>query len=114
MLRRPRLWLWTTACAVLLSGCAQAGATEQGQEIHDLYGIIFVLAAFVFVLVEGLLLWSVIRYRRRDDAPVPQTFGSNRALVAFFAFGVVIVAILFPFGERTLAFVLHQDPNPAV
>src|SRR2546421_6081445 len=114
MSRRVRRSIGLAAGAVLLPGCAQAGATEQGQQIHDLYGIIFVLAAFVFVLVEGLLLWSVIRYRQRDDAPAPQTFGSNRALVAFFAFGVVIVGVLFPFGERTLAFVLRQDPTATI
>jgi cytochrome c oxidase subunit II len=114
MLRRWRFPLATAACAVLLSGCAQAGATEQGREIHSLYGIIFVLAAFVFVLVEGILLWCIVRYRRRGDAAPPQTFGSSRALIAFFAFGAVMVSVLFPFGERTLAFVLRQDPSAAI
>jgi cytochrome c oxidase subunit 2 len=109
---RVRAGAW--AAAFLLSGCAQRGATTQGREIHNLYGIIFVLAAFVFVLVEGLLLWSVVRFRKRDDAPAPQTFGSNRALIGFFAFGTILVSVLFPFGEKALSVVQRQDPFPPV
>jgi len=111
---RRRLSVAAGVSAPLVSACAQSGATLQGQEIHHLYGIIFALAAFVFVLVEGLLLWTILRYRKRDDSPAPQTFGSNRALLAFFAFGLVLVAVLFPFGERALSFVEQQDPNPLV
>ena len=61
------------AAALLLSGCTYKGATAQGQQIHTLYGIIFALAALVFVLVEGLLVWSIVRFRKRDDAPAPQS-----------------------------------------
>jgi len=98
------------AAALFLSACARQGATVQGEEIHRLYGIIQGLAAFVFVLVEALLIWSIIRFRKRDEAPPPQVFGSNRALVGFFAFGAVIVAVLFPFGEQTLSHVQRQEP----
>jgi cytochrome c oxidase subunit II len=110
MRRRWRLFAGVGAAALLLSACAQQGATDTGQEVHRLYGIIFVLAAFVFVLVEGLLIWSIIRFRKRDEEPPPQVFGSNRALVGFFAFGAVIIAVLFPFGERTLMDVQRQEP----
>jgi cytochrome c oxidase subunit II len=101
-------------CLPLLAGCAREGGTLQAHEIHQLYITILVLGAFVFVLVEGILLWSIIRYRKRDDTEAPQSFGSNRALAGFFAFGAVIVAVLFPFGERTLGFVQAQEPNPAL
>jgi cytochrome c oxidase subunit 2 len=99
------------AGATLLPACAQQGATDQGQEIHSLYGIILGLGAFVFVLVEGLLIYSIIRFRKRDETPAPQVFGSNRALIGFFAFGAVLVAVLFPFGERTLSDVQRQEPS---
>ena len=94
---------------VLLTGCAHTSATSQGQNVHNLYGIILVMAAVVFVLVEGLLIYSIIRFRRRDDRPAPQIFGSNRTLIAFFAFGAIIVSILFPFGERALSAVLAPE-----
>jgi len=102
--------LAAVACGLLLGGCAQQGATSQGQDIHQLYYVILLLAAIVFLLVESLLVWSIVRFRKRDDSPAPQNFGSNRALLGFFGFGIVVVAILFPFGEKTLRDVEHQEP----
>jgi cytochrome c oxidase subunit 2 len=98
------------ASLVLLTGCAHQPATSQGVDVHNLFVIILGLAAFVFLLVEGLLIFSVIRFRKRDDTPAPQIFGSNRTLIAFFAFGAVVVSVLFPFGERALSNVLAQEP----
>src|SRR3954468_4026133 len=96
---------------LLLTSCAAAGATEQAEKVHTLYLIILGLGGFVFVLVEGMLLFSIVRYRKRDDSPPPpQMFGSNRALIGFFAFGAIIVAVLFPFGEQTLSAVMNQEP----
>src|SRR2546426_6438227 len=72
--------------ALIGTGCAQSGATVQGRDVHGLYVIIAIMAAPVFIGVEGLLLWSVWRFRKREreDALGPQTFGSSRTLVIFF------------------------------
>jgi cytochrome c oxidase subunit II len=102
---------------VLLAGCAKQGATVQGQQIHDLYVLIIILAAPVFVGVEGALVWCVLRYRRRrggDDRSVPQGAGGPRSLAVFFAIPTVIVAFFFLYGEQTLADVQRWEPNPAV
>jgi cytochrome c oxidase subunit II len=46
--------------------------SEQGRHINDLYTIVFVIAAAIFFLVEALIVWSVIRYRRRPgDTELP-------------------------------------------
>jgi cytochrome c oxidase subunit II len=114
--RRGRLPV-AGAAGLLLAGCARQGASVQGQEIHRLYVLIMILAAPVVVGVEGALLWCVLRYRRRrdeDDRPIPQGAGGPRTLALFFAIPTVIVAFLFPFGERTLADVQRPEPNPAV
>ena len=100
--------------AVLLAGCAQQGVSTQGQDIHDLYVRILLLATPVFIGVEAFLLWCVFRYRKRDDRPAPQDAGSGRTLSVFFAIPTVIIAILFPFGEQTLSYVQHRDKNPGV
>jgi cytochrome c oxidase subunit 2 len=116
--RRSRIGLAALGLAgALLAGCAKQGATVQGQEIHDLYVLVIILAAPVFVGVEGALLWCVLRYRRRresQDRPVPQWVGGPRSLGVFFAIPTVIVAFFFLYGERTLADVQRQEPNPAV
>lgn len=114
MLRPGRAVLAPWAAAVLLAGCAQQGVSTQGQDIHDLYVRIFILAAPVFVGVEAFLLWCVFRYRKRDDRPAPQDAGSGRILAVFFAIPTVIVAVLFPFGEQTLSYVQHREKDPGV
>ena len=55
--------------------------TEQGAQIRDLYTIVFLIAVVIFFLVEGLIVWSVIRYRRKpgDDVLPAQTHGNNVA-----------------------------------
>jgi cytochrome c oxidase subunit 2 len=114
--RRSRIGLAVLAAAAL-AGCAKQGATVQGQEIHDLYVLIIILAAPVFIGVEGVLLWCIVRYRQRrtsDGQPVSQRAGGRRSLAVFFAIPTVIVAFLYPFGERTLADVQRKEPNPAV
>jgi cytochrome c oxidase subunit 2 len=115
--RRARRPVWLACVPLLLLGtsCAQAGATVQGQKVHGLYVIIAIMATPVFIGVEGLLIWSSLRFRKRsDDSLGPQMFGSTRALVAFFAVPAVIVATLFAVGEGTLASVQKQDPSPVV
>ena len=113
---RPTLAAGLILLAVLGSGCAQAGATVQGQKVHGLYVIIAIMATPVFLGVEGLLLWSVWRFRKRssDDSLAPQMFGSTRAMVIFFVVPAVIVATLFAVGEGVLASVQKQDPSPLV
>ena len=101
-------------CTLLLSGCVREGVSTQAQDIHDLYMRIVLLATPVFVGVEAFLLWCIFRYRKRDDAPAPQDAGSGKMLGVFFAIPVVIIAMLFPFGEQTLSLVQHRDKNPSV
>jgi cytochrome c oxidase subunit 2 len=114
MARRSGVTAALLAGALLLAGCAQQGASTQGQDIHDLYVRIVILASPVLIGVEVYLLWCIVRYRKRDDRPAPQDAGSGTALVVFFAVPTVIVALLFPFGEQTLSYVQHRDKNPAV
>jgi cytochrome c oxidase subunit II len=112
--RRPRASRFI-ACVLpfLLAGCAKEGISPQSQDVHQLYTVIMLLAAPVFVAVEATLIWAVVRYRKRDDSPPMQTVGHGRSLAVFFAIPAVIVAILFPFGEATLM-QLQTEPAPQV
>jgi cytochrome c oxidase subunit 2 len=78
--------------------------TEQGQQIRDLYTIVFIIAAVIFFVVEGLILWTVLRYRRRpgDDTLPPQTHGNMTAEVIWTVVPTVIVAFLFVVSWQTL------------
>jgi heme/copper-type cytochrome/quinol oxidase subunit 2 len=52
--------------------------TTEGAEIRSLYDIVFFIAAVIFFIVEGLIIWTVLRYRRKpgDDELPPQTHGN--------------------------------------
>jgi cytochrome c oxidase subunit 2 len=88
--------------------------TTQAQAIHDLYDIVFVIAAAIFFLVEGLIVWTVIRYRRKpgDDELPPQTHGHNLAEVIWTVVPTIIVFFLFFVSWQTLNTVEAHAPKP--
>ncbi len=78
--------------------------TEQGAQIRNLYDIVFIIAAAIFFLVEGLIVWTVIRYRRRpeDIELPPQTHGNAIAEIVWTVVPTVIVAFMFVLSWQTL------------
>src|SRR5882672_10791903 len=88
--------------------------TEEGAKIRDLYTIVFVLAAVIFLLVEGLIIWSVIRYRRKpgDDTLPAQTHGNNLAETIWTVVPSIIVVFLFVLSWQTLNAVDTAAANP--
>ena len=76
----------------------------EGQEIRNLYDIVFAIAAAIFFLVEGLIVWTVIRYRRKpgDDVLPPQTHGNNLAEITWVLVPTLIVLYLFVISWQTL------------
>lgn len=78
--------------------------TEEARLISDLYNIVFAIAVAIFVAVEGLIIWSVLRYRRRPgdvDLP-PQTHGNNLVEALWTLIPTVIVLFLFVISWDTL------------
>lgn len=88
--------------------------TEEGAQIRDLYTIVFLIAAAIFVLVEGLIIWSVIRYRRKpgDDTLPAQTHGNNVAELVWTIVPSLIVVFLFVVSWQTLNVVDTAAANP--
>jgi cytochrome c oxidase subunit 2 len=78
--------------------------TEEAREIDNLYNIVFALAVAVFLFVEALIVWSILRYRRRPedvDLP-PQTHGNNLVEAIWTLIPTVIVLFLFAVSWITL------------
>ena len=88
--------------------------TQEGDQIRDLYTIVFLIAAAIFVLVEGLIIWSVIRYRRKpgDDTLPAQTHGNNLAELVWTIVPTLIVIFLFVVSWQTLNAVDTAAANP--
>lgn len=78
----------------------------------DLWRVLFLAGAVIGLLVVGLILWSVFRYRRRGDDPAPQFRDNVRLEVFYTAVPLVIVAVLFGLTLRTQSRVTRLDPSP--
>jgi cytochrome c oxidase subunit 2 len=91
-------------------------ATSQGRQISDLYTIIMVIAAVIFLIVESLIIWSVLRYRRRPgdtDLP-PQTHGNNLVEIVWTVIPTVIVGYMFVISMQTLSQVDAVSSQPDI
>ena len=105
---------------LLLSACdfgAPPGASEQGKTIADLYRVLWYFAIPVGVIVYGLILWSVFRYRKRrgdDDALPKQTRYHFGLEVTYTVIPVLMVAAIFGFTYHAEQKVDRVAPNPAV
>ncbi|HWC31873.1 MAG TPA: cytochrome c oxidase subunit II, partial [Actinomycetota bacterium] len=82
--------------------------TPSGRAIDDIYWVVFGLAAFVFLLVEGALLLFIFRFRRRPDAREdvegPQIHGNTRVEIVWTLVPVLLLVAI-------AAFVLAQLPT---
>lgn len=69
----------------------------------NLYQTILILALVVFVLVEGALIWILVRDRKRDgdEALPPQLHGNNALEITWTAIPVLLTIILFIMTVRT-------------
>ncbi|MDQ3866156.1 MAG: cytochrome c oxidase subunit II [Actinomycetota bacterium] len=64
-----------------------ASATDSGDAINEIYWVVFVLAAIVFIGVEATLIVFLFRFRRRRETPPdaegPQIHGNTRVEVVW-------------------------------
>jgi cytochrome c oxidase subunit 2 len=93
-----------------------APVTVTGQQTLNLYLIIFVIAIIVFVIVEGLLIWITLRYRRKpgDDVLPKQTHGNNPLELLWTIIPAITVTALFAAALITLNDQETVSANPAV
>ena len=103
-----------TGQSVLQSFFPPPAITDRGAHIRELYDLVFGIAAVIFLVVEGLIIWTVIRYRRRpgDDGLPPQTHGNAVAEVVWTVVPTLIVVILFVASWSTLNAVEATSAQP--
>jgi cytochrome c oxidase subunit II len=107
--------------AVFLSGFGNSlyppdAATTQAKSVRGLYDIVFALAVAIFLAVEGLIIWSILRYRRKpgDDTLPAQTHGNNVVEIIWTLIPTVIVLYLFAISWNTLNTVDAISPQPDI
>jgi len=60
----------------------------------NLYKLVFIIAMFVFVLVEGLIIFFVLKYRARPGGRAEQIHGNTRMEIAWTIAPIIVLAII--------------------
>jgi cytochrome c oxidase subunit 2 len=107
--------------AVFLSGLGSSlyppsAVTTQARDVRGLYDVVFALAIAIFLAVEGLIVWSIIRYRRKPgDVDLPaQTHGNNLVEIIWTLIPTAIVLFLFVVSWQTLRTVDNVSSAPDI
>jgi cytochrome c oxidase subunit 2 len=109
VISRGKKVLWTAAglaAAFFMSACAsvstpQSALNPQGPVAHkenDLFWLAVVISCIVFVIVEGLLIFFLFRYRHRKKATAeelpPQIEGNTRLEIGWTMIPVILLIIV--------------------
>lgn len=99
--------------ALALSGCSPVddsdlkrlalpvAGSDRSQTMWDLWLGAWIAVLAIFLLVFGLIVYSMIRYRRRSDDEVPVQIRYNLPIEALYTFAPVIIVAVFFFHTVT-------------
>jgi cytochrome c oxidase subunit 2 len=109
----------------LLTGCSEETtdqfkrlglpdpASDRTEYIHDLWIGAWIAAWIVGAFMWGLILWVIIRYRRRSREDLPTQVRYNLPLEVLYTVApIIIVAVLFFFTVETQNDVLEKVDDP--
>lgn len=89
--------------------------SQPAQEIKETSFLVLAICAVIFVVVGGLLIYSIVRFRHRagDEASEPpQVYGSNQIELAWTVLPILIVFVLILVTSRTIADIQNRKPPP--
>src|SRR6266567_2192428 len=115
LFRGTKRWVVIVA-AMLLSSLLLSACAENSPSVLNTFGPVaareaslfwftLIVATIVFVIVEGVLIYSIFRYRERPNSPNPEQIHGNTTLEiawtvapSLFLFAVLIGTIYTMFG----------------
>jgi len=94
-----------------------APASTPAKSIFNLSLFVVTTTAVIFLVVAGLLTYTIVKYRRRtgDDGREPaQVYGSNQVELAWTIIPILIVIVLFMATARVIADIQRDTPKNAI
>jgi cytochrome c oxidase subunit II len=119
--RVTRLAIFTAALGLLLAACTRglpqnsldpAGPVAERQ--YELFTLVFWIAVGVFVIVEGLLVFALFRFRHREGREPRQIHGNTRLEVAWTIVPAVLLAGVAVPTVATIFDLASEPPSNAV
>lgn len=120
-----KLAIFAAIGIAVLSGCSPVddhdikrlalpvAGSDRSQAMWNLWLGAWIAVLVVFVLVFGLMVWAMIRYRRRSDDEVPDQVRYNLPIEALYTIApVIIVAIFFFHTVTSQNDMLEKVDNP--
>jgi len=90
----------------------ESGGSPQAQDIDSLYKIVLYISIPIFLIVEGTLIWALVKFRQRKDGPEPAQIRGNQPLELGWTVGAVLVVMLI--GVVTFLYLEGiEDPAPS-
>jgi cytochrome c oxidase subunit 2 len=107
------LALGLVACSGTLPQSTLHPISDFGQRIDDLFRRIFWFAVGVFVVVESLLVYAVIRFRDRGEEGRPEPVHGNTKLEIAWTLAPAVILVLIAVPTIRTIFVVDNPPPAA-
>ena len=105
----------TVLVGVLLNtmGLLPDVASLQGRYIDDLFQVHTWIIAFLFALIMGFMLYSIVAFRRKegDESDVDHIEGNNKLEITWTVIPLITVLSVAAIGANTLSKVTAMDPQ---
>jgi len=85
----------------------ESGGSPNADNIRTLYILLAILALFVFVGVEGLLIYSMVKFRARKGATAAQVHGNTRLEIGWTVGAAVVLLFITVFTFVKLNGITH-------
>ena len=70
------------------------GGSPNADEIDRLYRIVLYVAIPIFLIVEGTLIWSLVKFRERRGGPAPAQIRGNTPLELGWTIGAAVILVV--------------------
>ena len=107
---------YLVATRVDLSGMMPAQASETSVLVDQLFNFLMGIAVVIFLVVEGALVYAVIRFRRRagDESEGPAIHGNNTLEVVWILIPAIIVVVISIYSYQVLKRIERVPHSPLV
>ncbi|HKF80684.1 MAG TPA: cytochrome c oxidase subunit II [Thermoleophilaceae bacterium] len=72
----------------------ESGGSQNANDIDTLYKVTLYIAIVIFLIVEGTLIWSIVRFRARRGGPEPAQIRGNTPLELGWTVGAALILVV--------------------